>query len=70
MKMSKMKRGITLAAMVGLSAYLVVAPARPAQAMHIMEGFLPVGWAVLWGVVVLPFFILWALQLGITRSGY
>lgn len=56
MKISKMKPGITLAAMVGISAYLVIAPARPAQAMHIMEGFLPVGWAVFWWAVSLPFF--------------
>ncbi|MFP3422063.1 energy-coupling factor ABC transporter permease, partial [Bacillus sp. SIMBA_161] len=27
------------------------------QAMHIMEGFLPVGWAVFWWVVALPFFV-------------
>ncbi|HHP7243680.1 MAG TPA: energy-coupling factor ABC transporter permease [Elainellaceae cyanobacterium] len=59
--MSKMKRGVTLAAMIGLSAYLVIAPARPAHAMHIMEGFLPVGWAVFWWVVALPFFI-WGLR--------
>jgi len=26
--------------------------------MHIMEGFLPVGWAVFWWIVSLPFFIL------------
>jgi cobalt/nickel transport system permease protein len=57
MKTSLMKRGMTLTMMMGLSAYLVIAPARPAQAMHIMEGFLPVGWAVFWWVVALPFFI-------------
>lgn len=27
------------------------------QAMHIMEGFLPVGWSISWGVLSLPFFI-------------
>lgn len=26
-------------------------------AMHIMEGFLPVGWAIFWWIVFLPFFI-------------
>lgn len=52
---------MTLAAMIGLSSYLVIAPARSAQAMHIMEGFLPVGWAVFWWVVALPFFI-WGLR--------
>lgn len=30
---------------------------RPAYAMHIMEGFLPLQWCVLWGVVTLPFLI-------------
>ena len=34
-----------------------VAYAKPAQ-MHIMEGFLPVGWAIFWFVVSLPF---WAI---------
>jgi cobalt/nickel transport system permease protein len=53
--MIQLPRILTLAAMVGLSAYLVVAPASPAYAMHIMEGFLPVQWAVFWWVVVLPF---------------
>ncbi|MDK2811158.1 MAG: cobalt/nickel transport system permease protein [Petroclostridium sp.] len=28
-----------------------------AYAMHIMEGFLPVGWAVFWGIISLPFVI-------------
>lgn len=27
------------------------------QAMHIMEGFLPVGWSISWSIVSLPFFI-------------
>lgn len=26
--------------------------------MHIMEGFLPVGWAIFWWIVFLPFFVL------------
>ena len=43
--------------MAGLSLYLVVAGASSAHAMHIMEGFLPVGWAVFWWVIALPFFI-------------
>ncbi|MGE4282427.1 MAG: energy-coupling factor ABC transporter permease [Clostridia bacterium] len=29
-----------------------------AYAMHIMEGFLPIGWAVLWAVIALPFIVL------------
>lgn len=27
------------------------------QAMHIMEGFLPVGWSISWGILCLPFFL-------------
>jgi len=34
-----------------------VAYAKPAQ-MHIMEGFLPVGWAIFWFVVAIPFWVL------------
>lgn len=29
----------------------------PAYAMHIMEGFLPLGWAALWFILVLPFWV-------------
>jgi len=45
-----------LIAMAGLSVYAVLGAAAPAHAMHIMEGFLPVGWAVFWWAVALPFF--------------
>lgn len=55
--MQQNHRKLHLLAMLGLSAYLVLGAARPAQAMHIMEGFLPVGWAVFWWIVTLPFFI-------------
>jgi cobalt/nickel transport system permease protein len=40
------------------SIYIVVSAAAPAYAMHIMEGFLPVKWAVFWWIVALPFFVL------------
>ncbi|MBE9099234.1 energy-coupling factor ABC transporter permease [Vacuolonema iberomarrocanum] len=50
-------RWFSLVAMAGLSLYLVIGTAQPAQAMHIMEGFLPMGWAIFWWVVALPFFI-------------
>ena len=56
--MSRVSRIFSLVAMAGLSFYLVVGAASPAQAMHIMEGFLPVGWAIFWWVLSLPFFIL------------
>lgn len=55
--MKKKSRRLSLLAMAGLSLYWVMAAARPAQAMHIMEGFLPVGWAVFWWLVALPFFV-------------
>ncbi|HLR34186.1 MAG TPA: energy-coupling factor ABC transporter permease [Tissierellales bacterium] len=29
-----------------------------ANAMHIMEGFLPIGWAVFWSIVTIPFLII------------
>ncbi|NEQ42531.1 MAG: energy-coupling factor ABC transporter permease [Leptolyngbya sp. SIOISBB] len=59
--MTRSKRFWSLGVMIALSAYLVLAPVQPAQAMHIMEGFLPVGWAVFWWVVSLPFFV-WGLR--------
>lgn len=54
----KRQRLMRLLLMVGLSCYLVVGGSAPAQAMHIMEGFLPPGWAIFWWVVFLPFFLL------------
>jgi hypothetical protein len=50
-----------LLAMGGLSTYLVLGGAAPAQAMHIMEGFLPPLWAVFWWLAFLPFFF-WGLR--------
>lgn len=47
--------------MVGLSAYLVLGGAAPAQAMHIMEGYLPPVWALFWWAVFIPFFA-WGLR--------
>jgi cobalt/nickel transport system permease protein len=55
--MGKRERILTLGAMAGLSAFLVFGSTAPAQAMHIMEGFLPVQWAIFWWVVALPFFV-------------
>ena len=39
---------------------LMAALSTPANAMHIMEGFLPQGHAILWGAVCLPFLV-WSL---------
>lgn len=36
---------------------------RPVQAMHIMEGFLPPLWAVVWFVVAIPFWIVGFIQI-------
>ncbi len=47
-----------LLATFGLTSYFVVNTPQPAHAMHIMEGFLPAGWALFWWAVFLPFFIL------------
>ncbi|MCW6035012.1 energy-coupling factor ABC transporter permease [Spirulina subsalsa FACHB-351] len=67
--MNYRKKSWQLAAIAGLSAYLVIGSAQPVQAMHIMEGFLPLQWAVLWWVLALPFFG-WGLRslLQITRQ--
>lgn len=54
----KKQKLLSLAMMAGLSAYLIIGAAAPAQAMHIAEGFLPVQWAVFWWVVALPFFLM------------
>jgi cobalt/nickel transport system permease protein len=54
-------RAIHLLAIASLSAYLVLGGAAPAQAMHIMEGFLPPTWAIFWWLAFLPFFF-WGLR--------
>lgn len=51
------RRICSLAVMAGLSFYLIIGAAGPAQAMHIMEGFLPASWALFWWVVFLPFLV-------------
>jgi cobalt/nickel transport system permease protein len=42
---------------------LIVFEARPAYAMHIMEGFLPPVWCLVWFVVAIPFWILGFLRI-------
>jgi cobalt/nickel transport system permease protein len=39
------------------SLALIALEARPAYAMHIMEGFLPPIWCVIWFVVAIPFWV-------------
>lgn len=43
-----------------LIGILLVGTVSTASAMHIMEGFLPPLWAIIWGVVALPF-VVWGL---------
>jgi cobalt/nickel transport system permease protein len=44
--------------MVAFTLYFTFATPQEIHAMHIMEGFLPVGWAIFWWVLFLPFFVL------------
>lgn len=53
--MRRYQRILSLAGIAGLSLYWVIGAARPAYAMHIMEGFLPMQWAGFWWLVALPF---------------
>lgn len=48
----------TVFLVVGFCVYLLVNEPESAYAMHIMEGFLPPGWALFWWIVFLPFFVL------------
>lgn len=47
--------------LISLLIMLFLLVPEPAYAMHIMEGFLPAGWAVLWFGLALPFW-LWGLR--------
>ena len=48
----------------GALLLLTILPAHAApQSMHIMEGFLPLGWALFWWAVALPFWLLGFLRL-------
>ena len=48
---------IHLSLIAASSFAVIICSTAPAQAMHIMEGFLPVSWAIFWWVIFLPFFI-------------
>lgn len=56
--MTKIQRRLSLLAIAVLSFYMILATAKPAQAMHIMEGFLPVSWAFFWWLLSFPFLVL------------
>lgn len=54
-KRSRRGVGLVIAA---LLLTVQVALAKSAQPMHIMEGYLPVGWAIFWFVVSIPFWVI------------
>ncbi len=60
----KTSQWLSLGMMSGLGFYLVISSPAPAYAMHIMEGFLPVQWALFWWLLFLPCFGvgLWSLN--------
>jgi cobalt/nickel transport system permease protein len=41
----------------GILLTLIITP-QLAQAMHIMEGFLPIKWAIIWSILTLPFLVI------------
>ena len=53
--MSKLEKGLT---MVGFIFAFLFGFLPSANAMHIMEGFLPPQWCIVWGALALPFFII------------
>ncbi len=58
---NKTKRSLTVA---GIVFFMVVLASQPVNAMHIMEGFLPIGWAIFWWVLSLPFIAFGLYQVG------
>ncbi len=36
---------------------LIILTPVTSNAMHIMEGYLPVKWSIAWGVIFIPFFL-------------
>ena len=53
--MSKKQKNLAILASVFLML-LTIAPVS--NAMHIMEGFLPVKYCILWGVICVPFLVI------------
>ncbi len=58
LKLKSSSKFVNLILIAAVSFYLIVCLPKPAYAMHIMEGFLPLKWAIFWWIVALPFFIL------------
>ncbi|MDQ0878057.1 cobalamin biosynthesis protein CbiM [Paenibacillus sp. V4I3] len=57
-KTRKTKVTSFLLVVIGLALYLFINEPQTVYGMHIMEGFLPVGWAIFWWAAFLPFFFL------------
>jgi cobalt/nickel transport system permease protein len=49
---------LTLIIYGGIALFVTIINATPAQAMHIMEGFLPLKWAIFWWLCFIPFLII------------
>jgi cobalt/nickel transport system permease protein len=56
--MNRKKSVSTLLLAAGFTLYFIVNEPQTAHAMHIMEGFLPLGWAIFWWAAFIPFFVL------------
>lgn len=54
---------------IGLILMLLVIPGK-VSAMHIMEGFLPPGWAISWGALTIPFLIMGIFSIKKTIAEY
>lgn len=64
-KLLKFKR----LSLIFIGIFAVAGASTPAYGMHIMEGYLPVGWAIFWWLVALPFMILgWRSLTRITKA--
>ena len=50
--MKKLKLVLTVAFM------LIILNPVNSNAMHIMEGFLPMKWSIIWSIVFIPFFLM------------
>lgn len=59
--MLKARKLMVLSILIALLLSAQVAWAAPAQ-MHILEGFLPLNWAVIWWVIAIPFWIIGLIQ--------
>jgi cobalt/nickel transport system permease protein len=57
MQVKTKKRLSTALLVLGFVIYFSFNEPQSAYAMHIMEGFLPFGWAIFWWAVFIPFFI-------------